>query len=110
MPLGTHWHCRINKVTLKGNLAAFSGVTAIHLPARTQPNSDIISLARALVDEAESGRAQGVVISWLDQSGQTYSANAGASHFPVSWLIGSIITAVDLATKAARISEYVPFE
>lgn len=105
-----HWRCRINKVTLKGNLKAFPGVTAMHLPARMQPDPVLVNLAQDLQGLAESGECQGVAVSWLDQAGQTYSTWGGADRFPASWLIGSIIvTAVELAVNATKARDYKPF-
>lgn len=105
-----HWHCRIGRVKRRDNVYAFPGIMDMELPVRAQPDPDTIRLARALLDEAESGKCQGLAVGWLDQTGATFSSWAGAGRFPVNYLIGSLVyTAMELAIDSSKHRVFEPF-
>ena len=99
----TEQHSRIGQVTFKGNVRALQWVTMPTLPARAQPNTEVIKLVRDLSVISGSGRCQGLAVAWIDCDGQTYSTWAGADQYPASLLVGSMAILInDMAAKTNK--------
>jgi hypothetical protein len=101
-------HCRIGKVTPHGNVELFPGVTHFHLPARLQPDDEVISFLARLLFDASEGDVRGLGVAWIDGEGNTAINWAGGEGYPCTLLLGAMqLLALQYAAKAMSSSSVV---
>jgi hypothetical protein len=99
-------HCRIGKITPKGNIELFPGVTDFELPARQQPDEGVINLLAHLIEGAAEGHIRGVAIAWIEHTGNTASDWAGGEGYVPTLLLGTLhILAHNYASKTVQGSD-----
>lgn len=66
MPDGSeHCHCRIGRVTPKGNIVLFPGTPAPELPVNLQPEASIVELLEGLLARARTGELRAVAAAYV---------------------------------------------
>lgn len=85
-------HCRIGKVTPKGNLRLFPGVRVPESSLKAQPQERVIALLRRVLAKAERGEIQSVAVAWIDDEPWPYKdfASGDGPAKPVSLMVGAL--------------------
>lgn len=97
-----HWHCRIKRVRLRGNVYLFPGTTEPLMPARQQPHRPTISVLQDRLAEAASGELQALGLVWIDHDGEVWRVHTSSGFASGSKMMGALSLLADDISEEIR--------